>query len=334
LGWLGVAFAGALVMPAAGSSAAARTPLYWQAAPHSGARIVVGHRPSTLTVRAAAADRRRTVRISLLGTGPARLLTTPGNPAVARLRLAPTARWPRIFSLTLVARASGEPRLAITRTVVVVVRARAVSLVGPGPISRWAYVLHATRARAGAASSGHVVGVVPEATSDGQPNLVRVLAQVRTASGHTWVRVALSALPNGLTGWVERSALSPYRSVATRLVVDTRRLRVTLYAHGRAVFGAPVGVGQPRWPTPRGTFYVREKLTGFHDPFYGPIAFGTNARSRVLTDWPGGGIMGIHGTNQPSLIPGRVSHGCIRLRNADIVRLARILPLGTPVVVR
>jgi lipoprotein-anchoring transpeptidase ErfK/SrfK len=74
-------------------------------------------------------------------------------------------------------------------------------------------------------------------------------------------------------------------------------------------------------------------LYGFDDPFYGPVAFGTSARSPTLTEWPGGGFIGIHGTNQPGILPGRVSHGCIRLRNADIVRLARLLPVGSPLTV-
>ena len=66
-------------------------------------------------------------------------------------------------------------------------------------------------------------------------------------------------------------------------------------------------------------------------PLYGSVAFGTSARSAVLTDWPGGGFIGIHGTDRPEILPGRVSHGCIRLRNRDIVRLARLMPVGTPV---
>jgi lipoprotein-anchoring transpeptidase ErfK/SrfK len=79
---------------------------------------------------------------------------------------------------------------------------------------------------------------------------------------------------------------------------------------------------------------VSSTCAGFGDPFYGPIAFGTSGRSAVLTDWPGGGYIGIHGTNEPDLLPGRVSHGCVRLRNADIRRLAALLPLGTPLSVR
>jgi lipoprotein-anchoring transpeptidase ErfK/SrfK len=54
----------------------------------------------------------------------------------------------------------------------------------------------------------------------------------------------------------------------------------------------------------------------------------------VLTDWPGGGFIGIHGTNAPGLIPGRVSHGCIRMRNEDITRLNSLMSVGTPVSVR
>jgi hypothetical protein len=53
---------------------------------------------------------------------------------------------------------------------------------------------------------------------------------------------------------------------------------------------------------------------------YGPWAFGTNACSG-LSDWPGGGVIGIRGTNQPYLIPGWPSHGCIRVANRPIRRL-------------
>jgi lipoprotein-anchoring transpeptidase ErfK/SrfK len=87
----------------------------------------------------------------------------------------------------------------------------------------------------------------------------------------------------------------------------------------------------PAAPTPRGRFYVRNRLTRYRSPVYGPVAFGTSARSETITDWPAGGFVGIHGTDRPDLIPGRVSHGCVRMRNADILRLARLMPIGTPV---
>jgi lipoprotein-anchoring transpeptidase ErfK/SrfK len=148
------------------------------------------------------------------------------------------------------------------------------------------------------------------------------------------VHVRLAVLPNDTTAWVPRSALGGYQFVHTHLVVDLGRLTATLYLDRKAIFRAPVGVGKPEWPTPTGQFYVRDRLTRFASPFYGPLAFGTSARSSVLTDWPGGGFVGIHGTNEPGLLPGRVSHGCIRLRNADILHLGRLMPVGTPVTIQ
>ena len=135
-------------------------------------------------------------------------------------------------------------------------------------------------------------------------------------------------------GWLARSALGGYEEVHTRLIVDRARLTLTLLRNGRAVFRAPVGIGRAATPTPAGAFYVRDRLRRYASPFYGPVAFGTSAQSATLTDWPAGGYVGIHGTNQPGLVPGRISHGCIRLRNADILRLARLLPVGTPLEIR
>ena len=121
--------------------------------------------------------------------------------------------------------------------------------------------------------------------------------------------------------------------MTTHLVVDRRQLRAILYRNGRPVFRAPVGIGTDYWPTPTGEFTVRSELTRYASPFYGPVAFGTTARSAVLTDWPGGGFVGIHGTNSPQLIPGRISHGCVRMRNPDILRLAALMPVGTPLTI-
>ena len=140
--------------------------------------------------------------------------------------------------------------------------------------------------------------------------------------------------PNGRRGWVRDSALGPLNLVRTRLVVDRRRQRATLYRSGRQVWKSRIGVGSPNTPTPEGRFWIREriKVPNAGGP-YGPWAFGTSAYSR-LSDWPGGGVIGIHGTNQPQLIPGRPSHGCIRVENQAIRRLALLMPVGTPVRIR
>jgi lipoprotein-anchoring transpeptidase ErfK/SrfK len=215
----------------------------------------------------------------------------------------------------------------------------AFSVPTPRPLSTpaaealWAPIDRAVAARAAPRQDAPAVASLDLLTPEGTANLVSVVEE-RMTGMERWLRVRLPILPNNKTGWVPRSALGGLVPVDTRLVVDLRLLRAALYRRGRLVFEAPVGVGTAQAPTPRGAFYIRDKLTDFASPFYGPIAFGTSARSAVLTDWPDGGYIGIHGTNEPQLIPGRVSHGCIRMQNRDITRLARLMPVGTPLIVR
>lgn len=200
-------------------------------------------------------------------------------------------------------------------------------------VSLWSFVHRATTARRTPSRAGAAVARLATTTPEGTANTLLVLGRARDTAGRVWVRARLPVLPNGTTGWVPRRALGGYRSVHTRLVVNLRRRRATLLRNGRPLMRADIGVGLDQSPTPRGRFYIRNKLVRYRSGFYGPLAFGTSARSAVLTDWPGGGFIGIHGTNQPELLPGRVSHGCIRMRNADIVRLGRLMPVGTPMEV-
>jgi hypothetical protein len=171
-------------------------------------------------------------------------------------------------------------------------------------------------------------------TEDGFAEVYPVLRRFTDRAGRTWLRIRVPMRPRARTGWVREAALGPLYRVRTRFVVDRRRLRATLYRAGRRIWRSPIGVGKAGTPTPGGRFWVREKIR-VADPagLYGPWAIGTSAYSR-LSDWPGGGVIGIHGTNQPYLIPGRPSHGCIRVPNPEIDRLARLMPLGTPVLVR
>lgn len=201
----------------------------------------------------------------------------------------------------------------------------------PSHSSRWATVERPVAARA--TPGGRRIASLATETPEGSSNLVLVQGRARWHGGGLWVRVQLPVLPNNTTGWVPRGSLGGYHTVDTRLVVDRDKLRAVLFKGERRVFSAPVGVGREQWPTPAGRFYVRVKLTRYRSPFYGPLAFGTSARSAVLTDWPAGGFVGIHGTDQPELLPGRVSHGCIRMRNAAILELGRLMPVGTPVTI-
>jgi hypothetical protein len=202
-----------------------------------------------------------------------------------------------------------------------------------GDVTMWAPVTQLVAARARPRRDARIVTQVSTRTPEGTTNILLAIGHRRDSASRLWVHVRLPILPNNVTGWVPRSALGGYRFVRRHLVVNLYSLTATLYRGRKMLFNAPVGVGASATPTPLGQFYIRDRLTRYASPFYGPIAFGTSARSPVLTDWPAGGYIGIHGTNHPKLIPGRISHGCIRLRNADIRRLAALMPVGTPVTI-
>ncbi|HET7379513.1 MAG TPA: L,D-transpeptidase [Gaiellales bacterium] len=198
-------------------------------------------------------------------------------------------------------------------------------------LSRWAYPEAAATAYASPSAHSHAVGHLRFLTEDGQAEVYMALRSYR-ARAHKWIEVALPGRPNGVTGWVRAYALGEMHVVHDYLRINREALRATLYRDGRPVWSAPVGVGRPSLPTPVGHFYVREKLRGIGgNPLYGPYALGTSAYAPSLTEWPGGGVVGIHGTNEPQLIPGRPSHGCIRLRNPDITRLWHLISVGTPI---
>jgi lipoprotein-anchoring transpeptidase ErfK/SrfK len=280
-----------------------------------------------------------TITIGAAGVPPgATFRTIPGNPAAAGFTWVPRpAQAGRTYSLTFTAQPDDQAVPSRTRRVDVhVVASKSTRFAlssGATATYRWAFVIRRVIARSAPSRSAAPVTRLRLLTPEKTTNLVQAIEGRRTASG-VWVRVRLSILPNNSTGWVPRRTLGNWRTVRTHLLVDRRRLTLTLYRTGKPVFWARVGVGQPQSPTPAGQFYVRNMLYGFDAPVYGPVAFGTSARSPVLTDWPGGGFIGIHGTDEPRLLPGRVSHGCVRLRNDDMLRLARLLPVGTPMTVR
>jgi hypothetical protein len=169
-------------------------------------------------------------------------------------------------------------------------------------------------------------------TEDQYPE-VYIALQTRRIEGESWIQLRIPGRPNGRKGWVPKWAIQPFRMVHTRLEVSRRTLRATLYKHGKRIWTSRVGVGKASTPTPSGHYWIRERARfGSASGVYGPWAFGTSAYSR-LSEWPRGGVVGIHGTNQPSLIPGRPSNGCIRVPNHKILQLAKLLPVGTPLII-
>lgn len=201
-------------------------------------------------------------------------------------------------------------------------------------LTRWAHPARTVAIRARPAWRARPRGRLHAMTEDGVPEVYLALRSRRARKGHVWIRVRIPGRPNGRTGWVRRDALGRLHVVRTALRIDRARSRATLRRRGATIWMSPIGHGAPGTPTPSGRFWIRERLDNRGgDPVYGPLAFGTSAYS-ALSEWPGGGVIGIHGTNQPWLIPGRPSHGCIRLPNPAIRRLARLMPVGTPVRIR
>lgn len=196
-------------------------------------------------------------------------------------------------------------------------------------LSRWATPVTPGKLRGAPTRRSRSLGRLRFATEDGRPEVYLVLRSHREPTGRVWLQLRVPGRPNGRIAWAEREGLGRLNVVRTHLRINRRALRATLYRDGRQIWRAPVAIGARGTPTPAGRFWIRELLRGGGGA-YGPWAFGTAAYSR-LSDWPGGGVVGIHGTNQPGLIPGRPSHGCVRLRNRDITRLVRLMPIGTPV---
>ena len=333
----------AVVGAGAGTSRGPSLTLRWQAPtpPDGKAFSIPAGEPFTLEL-AAASSAAQVVRIGNrpLPNGVA-VAAGYGRPSRATVTWTPTAAQVGEHLLTFTARTRKLPEAyARPRSFLVYVTPSKPSepnepfaLNGPRGLSRWAHVLTKIPARARPSASARIVTRLQPITPEQTQNLVAALEGQINSKGEYWVRVRLPILPNGRTGWVPRGALGTYNKIWTHLVIDRRLFSATLYKRGTAVFTTRVGVGKAYWPTPAGQFYVRERITGFSDLIYGPIAFGTNARSAVLTDWPGGGFIGIHGTNQPEILPGRVSHGCVRMPNPAVLRLARLMPLGTPVTI-
>ncbi len=149
--------------------------------------------------------------------------------------------------------------------------------------------------------------------------------------GTLWEHIDVPMRPNGQTGWVKRAWLGPVKTADTLIVVKRSLERLWVYRRGVMIFTSPVGTGNVAsgWATPPGHFWIDQGFTST-DPFYGPWAFGTTDFSND-TQFPDGSVVGIHGTNEPWLIPGDPSHGCVRLQDPEILKLKPLVGIGTAV---
>ncbi|MBW4581903.1 MAG: L,D-transpeptidase [Tildeniella nuda ZEHNDER 1965/U140] len=132
---------------------------------------------------------------------------------------------------------------------------------------------------------------------------------------------------------------TPSKSSA-RLTIDLSDRRVLLYREQQLVTSYPIAVGQTGWETPLGSFHILEMQRDpkWQHPITGEV-IPPGSANPLGKRWisflhEGRAHIGFHGTNQEELIGQAVSHGCIRMRNRDVVALYDQVEPGTPVNVR
>ncbi|MFN8053096.1 MAG: L,D-transpeptidase [Acidimicrobiales bacterium] len=186
-------------------------------------------------------------------------------------------------------------------------------------------------------TGGFVPVVIPNPLPSGAPTTFHIERRtVAAADGSLWHEVDLPVRPNGSTGWISADDVTLTHTDMSA-VISLSAHTLTL-SDGDAVLATyPVAVGAAPTPTPTGRFFVKELVEPPNrNGAYGPLAYGLTAHSDALIDTEAfaDGVIGMHGTNQPSLIGTDVSHGCVRLRNADVLDLQkRQVPLGMPVTI-
>jgi lipoprotein-anchoring transpeptidase ErfK/SrfK len=183
------------------------------------------------------------------------------------------------------------------------------------------------------APGGAPTGSLPVANPFGGTQVVAVLGT--SGSGPSeWLHVDLPIRPNGSTGWIRSSGVK-LTQTSYHLAVSIAARSLTVTDAGRVVATTPVAVGTPSTPTPPGQTYLWELIRP-DDPngAYGPYIFGLGWFSDTYAIFNGGDAqIGIHGQDEPWSIGQAASHGCVRLPNDVITRLASLLPLGTPVTI-
>ncbi|MDX2084557.1 MAG: L,D-transpeptidase [Candidatus Melainabacteria bacterium] len=127
----------------------------------------------------------------------------------------------------------------------------------------------------------------------------------------------------------------------SRIVINIPSRTLQLWRNEHLLYEWPVGVGRRGFPTPLGQFRVLRKVQepGWQNPYHPPspsMSIAPGRESPLGTRWIGfhqnsGGEYGIHGTDRPDSVGQFSSHGCIRMRDADVEHLFEAIRVGTPV---
>jgi lipoprotein-anchoring transpeptidase ErfK/SrfK len=177
-----------------------------------------------------------------------------------------------------------------------------------------------------------VIRVMHQFRSDFRPQEMFAVRKAVGSDGNVWYRVSIPMRPNGTYGWIPADTVS-LRPTHSQIVVSLRSRTIDLYRFGKHKWHGIVAIGAPGRETPVGHYFVAARFVPYHDPFLGVFAVETSAYSK-LTEWPGGGVVGIHGTDEPQLLGKAVSHGCVRVANVTARHLRTLAPLGTPIWIK
>lgn len=205
----------------------------------------------------------------------------------------------------------------------------------PSNTSAWlAKVVYPTQARSGPSDSASVVQNLGSKTKWGGETQLLVRGSERT-QGVLWLDVRLMGRPNGNHGWI-RADSAQLSETPWRIEISRASKSLRLIKAGRTTRTMKVVIGAPGTPTPAGHFSLLDKLnvrdTG---NFLGNWVMPLTAYSDVLKQFDGGpGQIAIHGRGGASLkqpVGTAASHGCVRVENKNIARIAAAVPTGTPV---
>jgi lipoprotein-anchoring transpeptidase ErfK/SrfK len=187
------------------------------------------------------------------------------------------------------------------------------------------------------ASGAFIKGSIPALDPNFRVQNVCLVDKVLEKPGKVWYKVWLPGGPNGARGWISEGGVTTY-PVFTKIVIDLSARQLTVVdGAGNPGPSYPVAIGRPETPTPKGHFFIATKIRPTDTTTaFGVFALALSAYSPTLAgtaEW-GDGQVAIHGTNQPEFIGQAISHGCIRMKNDDILAVNQQVATGSPVVIQ